>query len=359
MLTGNKGEWSEIYTLLKIISDKKLFAGDSDLKKIESLIFPIIKILRDESNGTYEYGYESDLVIIKGAEEEVVIPITDFQEKAILLLSKLKEKTSSTFSIPEIETFINSFNCVSLKAKSSVKSDIRIVIHDQRTGTTPELGFSIKSQLGKPSTLFNSSQGSNFIFRIDGLQLNDNNVQNINAIDSKSKIQDRVKAIIDKGGTLEFIKNEGSIFQNNLTLVDSLLPQILSKILLLFNTSNLNKLSDLVTEIENINPLNFDKSSNHTFYNYKIKRLLSDIALGMVPTTVWTGTLDSTGGYLVVKENGEVLCYHIYNRNEFEDYLLNNTKIINPSSTRLKFGKIYNEDNQLYIKLNLQIRFLK
>lgn len=359
MLTGNKGEWSEIYTLLKIISDKKLFAGDSDLKKIESLIFPIIKILRDESSGTYEYGYESDLVIIKGAEEEVVIPITDFQEKAVLLLSKLKEKTSSTFSIPEIETFINSFNCVSLKAKSSVKSDIRIVIHDQRTGTTPELGFSIKSQLGKPSTLFNSSQGSNFIFRIDGLQLNDNNVQDINAIDSKSKIQDRVKAIIDKGGILEFIKNEGSIFQNNLTLVDSLLPQILSKILLLFNTSNLNKLSDLVTEIENINPLNFDKSSNHTFYSYKIKRLLSDIALGMVPTTVWTGTLDSTGGYLVVKENGEILCYHIYNRNEFEDYLLNNTKIINPSSTRLKFGKIYNEDNQLYIKLNLQIRFLK
>ena len=43
-LTGNKGEWSEIYTLLKIISDKNLFAGDSELNKIESLIFPIIKI---------------------------------------------------------------------------------------------------------------------------------------------------------------------------------------------------------------------------------------------------------------------------------------------------------------------------
>lgn len=359
MLTGNKGEWSEIYTLLKIISDKKLFAGDSDLNKIESLIFPIIKILRDESNGTYEYAYNSDLVIIKGNQEEFRIPISQFQEKAVLLLSKLKKTTSVTFSIPEIETFINSFNCVSLKAKSSVKSDIRIVIHDQRTGTTPELGFSIKSQLGKPSTLFNSSQSSNFIFKINGSQFSDTDVHEINAIDSKSKIQDRVKAIVNKGVVLEFIKNEGSVFQNNLTLVDSLLPQILSKILLLFNTSNLNKLGDLVNEIENINPLNFDKSNNHNFYNYKIKRLLSDIALGLVPTTVWTGTLDSTGGYLVVKENGEILCYHIYNRNEFEDYLLNNTKLINPSSTRLKFGKVYKEDNSLYIKLNLQIRFLK
>ena len=137
------------------------------------------------------------------------------------------------------------------------------------------------------------------------------------------------------------------------------MPKILSEIIVNFSTSNYNKLSDLVREIELKNPLNFDKSSNHFFYNYKIKRLLSDIALGMVPTTVWTGKLDSTGGYLVVKENGEILCYHIYNRNEFEDYLLTNTKIINPSSTRLKFGKIYNENNQFYIKLNLQIRFLK
>ena len=359
MITGNKGEWSEIYTLLKIISDKKLFAGDSDLNKIERLIFPIIKILRDESNGTYEYAYDRDIVIIKGADEEFRIPIADFQEKAVLLLSKLKKKTSSTFSIPEIENFINSFNCVSIKSKSSVKSDIRIVIHDQRTGTTPELGFSIKSQLGKPSTLFNSSQGSNFIFKIVNLTLSDAEINEINSIATRSKIQDRIKAIVAKGGVLEFIKNEGSIFQNNLTLIDSLLPQILSTLLVFFSTSNLNKLRDLVNEIEKLNPLKFDKSSNHNFYSYKIKRLLSDIALGMVPTTVWTGTLDSTGGYLVVKEDGEILCYHIYNRNEFEDYLLNNTKIINPSSTRLKFGKVYKEENTLLIKLNLQIRFLK
>ena len=37
MITGNKGEWSEVYTLLKVISDKQLFAGDSNLNnKIKS-----------------------------------------------------------------------------------------------------------------------------------------------------------------------------------------------------------------------------------------------------------------------------------------------------------------------------------
>lgn len=135
MITGNKGEWSEIYTLLKVIADKQLYAGDSNLNKIENLIFPIIKVLRDESNGTFEFSYDNDLVIVKNNNEEIRISINEFKKQAYFLLSKLKEKTSATFSIPEIEQFINSFNSHSLKAKSTVKSDIKIVIHDQRTGT--------------------------------------------------------------------------------------------------------------------------------------------------------------------------------------------------------------------------------
>ena len=359
MLTGNKGEWSEIYTLLKIISDKKLFAGDSDLKKIESLIFPIIKILRDESNGTYEYGYESDLVIIKGANEEFRIPITEFQEKAVLLLSKLKEKTSSTFSISEVETFINSFNCISLKAKSSVKSDIRIIIHDQRTGTTPELGFSIKSQLGGASTLLNAGKTTNFIYEIEDIVLSDNQIKEINQIDSRSKIKDRIEKIKEFSGTFKFRQTESMIFGNNLTLVDSSLPKIIAEIVYLFFTSGHSKTVDLVNEISRLNPLDFNLETNHPFYSYKIKRFLTDIALGMMPSKVWTGELDATGGYLVVKEDGEILCYHIYNRNEFEDYLLNNTKLETASSTRHDFGSVYKVDNEQYFKLNLQIRFLK
>jgi type II restriction enzyme len=75
----------------------------------------------------------------------------------------------------------------------------------------------------------------------------------------------------------------------------------------------------------------------------------------MMPSKVWTDQYDATGGYLIVKGNGDVLCYHIYNRNEFEDYLLNNTKLDTASSSRHGFGEIYKEGNQL----NLQIRFTK
>ncbi len=52
--TGNKGEWSEIYVLFKLIGEKKVYAGDADLNKIESLFYPIIKILRNEKMAKYE-----------------------------------------------------------------------------------------------------------------------------------------------------------------------------------------------------------------------------------------------------------------------------------------------------------------
>lgn len=357
MITGNKGEWSEVYTLLKVISDKQLFAGDSNLKKIETLIFPIIKVLRDETNGTFEFSYDNDLVIVKNGEKEIRVSVLEFQKQAHFLLTKLKEKTNATFSIPEIENFINSFDSHSLKAKSSVKSDIRIVIHDQRAGTNPELGFSIKSQLGGASTLLNAGKTTNFIFKINNLGLSQNQILEINEIETRSKIKDRIEKITKLGGILEFQKTESSVFGNNLVLIDSALPQIIAESLHLFFTSTFSSVLELTSKISIANPLEYNLETNHPFYSYKIKRFLTDIALGMMPSKVWTGELDATGGYLVVKENGEVLCYHIYNRNEFEDYLFTNTKLETASSTRHEFGKIYEENGQLHFKLNLQIRF--
>ncbi len=126
-----------------------------------------------------------------------------------------------------------------------------------------------------------------------------------------------------------------------------------------FYTSTNTKLIDLVADIAIKNPINFDVSEHHPFYLYKVKRLLTDIALGMMPSKVWTGELEATGGYLVVKEDGEILAYHIYNRNDFEDYLFNNTKLDTASTTRYEFGVIYEQDDVQFINLNLQIRFIK
>ncbi len=358
-ITGNKGEWSELYVLFKILADKCIYAGDSDLEKIESLLLPVIKILRDESNGTYEFSYFDDIVLIKGNKEEFRIPVQDFKKQATHLLKRIQVATDRTFTIPETENFINSFRCNSIKAKSSSKSDIRIVIHDQKTGTNPELGFSIKSQLGGSSTLLNASRSTNFVYKVHGNIISESLIERVNKLDGAKKIQQRVTKILQAGGDLTFSRTENSIFGNNLSLIDTALPNIISHMLLRFFTSPLSKTADLVDDISNSNPLRYDFYDNHPFYIYKMKKFLTDIALGMMPASVWTGTFDATGGYLIVKKDGEILCYHLYNRNQFEDYLLYNTKFETASSSKHNFGFLYEDEGELFFKLNLQIRFLK
>jgi hypothetical protein len=356
MIIGNKGEWSEIYALFKLLGDKQIFAGDSDLDKVEELFYPIIKIIRSETGGNFEYELDGDIVVISGGKEKLRILIMTFTEQASKLLTKIKG-AKGAFSIPEVEAFMTSINCQSLKAKSTSKTDIRIVIHDQRINQNAELGFSIKSQLGGDATLLNAGKTTNFIYKVLGYKPTVKEIKKINGIDTKSKIKDRIEAIKNAGGKLTFATLEQNVFKNNLVLIDSLLPNIVAEIIKTFFTTTLSSTKDLTESINKSNPLNYETQFAHTFYDYKIKRFLTDVALGMTPSKVWTGVYDVTGGYLIVKENGDILCYHIYNRNQFEDYLFANTKLETASSTRHEFGKLYEDNGQFYFKLNLQIRF--
>lgn len=365
MITGNKGEWSEIYTLFKLLGDTNLQPGNEHIEKLSDVFYPIIKILRTESSGNYEYSINDDVVVISGGTEMLRVPISEFKDMASLLLSKIKSNNNRTFSIPEIEEFMNEINCISLKASSSAKTDITIVIHDQKTKQEPILGFSIKSQLGSPSTLLNAGKTTNFIFELTGPSLNSWDIDEVNSLfitrggKESIDVKGRTNLIIDKGSTLKFSNTQNLTFGNNLILIDSLLPNITAEIVKHFYAGESSKLSEITNLIEKENPLGFDNSDNHKFYSYKIKRLLTDIALGMMPSKVWDGQYDATGGYLIVKENGDVLCYHIYNKNEFENYLLNNTKLETASTSRHEFGELYQDGDRLLFKLNLQIRFIK
>ena len=285
MITGNKGEWSEIYALFKLLSDKQLFVGDADLNKVEELFYPIIKIIRTESEGNFEYKINGDLVIVSGGKEELRIPVKTFIQQSIKLLAKIKS-SKSTFSIPETESFMNSISCKSLKAKSSSKTDIRIVIHDQRINQNAELGFSIKSQLGGEATLLNAGKTTNFIYQILNFKPTLKEIKSINNIDTKSKIKDRIQAIRNAGGQIKFTTPQQDIFKNNLVLIDSLLPNIIAEILQEFFTSSLSSVKEITENLNKVNPLNYDTQFAHTFYDYKIKRFLTDVALGMTPSKV-------------------------------------------------------------------------
>ncbi len=356
-LTGNKGEWSEIYALFKLLGEKQVFAGDGNLNKIENLFYPILRVLRNEQGHNYEYSIEDEIVIVTEDGRELLRKsVNDFLAKAQQLLTIIRT-SNGAFAAQETEQFMYEIGCRQIKAKSVEKADIRIVIHDLRTGMTPLLGFSIKSQLGDNSTLLNAGRTTNFSYQIKEINFSQPEIDAINAINTRAKIRDRVQAIQNKGGKLCFEKIEDTIFCNNLVLLDSRMPEIIAQLLLEYYSSGNSDLRQITANVTARNPLGYNMTNNNPFYEFKIKQLLVATALGMVPHTPWRGRYQANGGYLVVKEDGDVLCYHFYDRNLFEDYLFYNTKFETPSTGRHGFGEIYSINGKDYFKLNLQIRF--
>ena len=358
-ISGNKGEWSEIYTLFKLLGDGKVHAGDANMNKME-LYYPIINIIRQESR-RYEYkpNVEKNIVIIdEDGNEFARISMDKFIEESSKLLSAIKSAKTSAFNIPNTEEFMSSIGCSKLKAPSSDKSDIHIMIHDLRTNMTPLLGFSIKSQLGSASTLLNPGEPTNILFKVGGKSLTDDDIQSINAISGHLP---RIQELLNKGCFLEYYDIEHTTFKNNLLFLDTNMPKFIAECLIIDSTiKGMHTIKQIVEKIAESNPFNFTGQNIVAFYEHKMKVLLLDAALGMTPATEWTGRYDANGGYIVVRKDGEIVCYHFYNRNDVEDYLYNNTRFDRASRTRYHFGQVFRGlDNQCYLKLNLQIRFNK
>lgn len=358
MIKQNKGEWSELYVFFKLLGEGVLYAADANLDKKEDLSYPLVEILRKENNQKKHYIKDNVNINIvdESGEQIILLPAKEFELKARILLKAI-QKSDSTFSVPVIENFMQLIKCTKVKADSADKSDITLVLHDCKTYRNETFGFSIKSKLGGASTLLNAGKSTNFIFEILG-NLCDSQIQQINAISTKSKIRDRLAKITRFGCRLQFYKLDNEIFNANLQMIDSDFPLIVSQFLLQYYFGKGNLICELTPIVRTINPCNYDISLQHMYYKYKMKNFLTDIALGMTPATVWNGDFQATGGYIIVREDGEVLCYHIYNHNEFQEYLFNNTRLETPSTSKYDFGIIYKENEKNYIKLNLQIRFI-
>ena len=357
-LSGNKGEWSEIYALFRLLGEGKVHAGDANLNKLD-LYYPILNVIREESK-RYEYkpNVEQNIVVVdEDGHEFIRISMDKFMDESTKLLNSIKEAKGAAFAIPAKESFMGTIGCTKLKAPSSDKSDIHIIIHDLRTNMKPLLGFSIKSQLGTPSTLLNAGRTTNIIYKIVGAKLSDKDIDEINAIDEHLS---RMKAIIEKGCSFVYHDIEHPVFKNNLLFLDCCMPRFIADCLLIDSLpGSASSVKSAVEEVAKRNPMNYTGSNVEAFYAHKMKVLLLDAALGMTPATEWTGIYDANGGYLVVKKDGDIVCYHFYNRNDVEDYLYNNTRFERASRSRYGFGDIYKVDNEIFMKLNLQIRFKK
>ncbi len=361
MLTGNKGEWSEPYALLKLLAEGKLYLGDENFNKVKGIFYPIIKVLRHEKERSVEFSIQDKLIVISDGKLLFKIPIAQFVNNAKICFDKIKtaKKGKGSFEIPEIENFLASFSITTLKAKSKLKNDITIQVTDPNTFLSPALGFSIKSQMGRPSTLLNASGATNFTFLLKGKSLSKLEIGQVKAA---KEFSEKLRLLKSFGASLEFEKVDNEIFQSNLQTIDYNFDKILSEMLVLFYANDVaseNTVKKFIESITKKNSIGYNLKINSSMYEMIMKKFLTDYALGMRAAEVWKRNYQATGGYLIVKEDGVLICYHFYFTKNFEDYLFNNTKLETPDPERHKFGDVYEEAGKQKMKLNLQIRFIK
>lgn len=218
-LSGNRGEWSEVYALFKLLSDQELCLGDENLNIIKNSSFPIEKVLRTENYEEISFTILEDNIRIEYQDNTINLSKETFQEKAEFLLSQIKNKENKgSFSCSEVENFLSIIYCTSIKEQSSSTADLSVIIRDVKNTEDPypRLEYNVKSKLGSLSTLFNANKdATNFIYEITKLSLKDSDMEEINQIKTKNKIIDRISEIQRRGGELVFYKTASQTLKNN------------------------------------------------------------------------------------------------------------------------------------------------
>ena len=362
--TGNKGEWSEVYAHFKILEEGFLYPADKNMQRLEANKIPVISVLRHDAPDKekpkeviYSVCQNEKLIrIVVGDVALLDIEQTEFGVQAQALFQSLvdnEDKTDTKYAATR--SFMERAQMFRLKAPSTDKSDICLVIHDLHSGRQWRQGYSVKSYIGSKPTLMNASKSTNFRYRLDGWF----NPCRIDEFNETKSMERKMEMLWEEECDLQFLCTVHPTFGNNLTYVDSALSKMLAVGLpaMYGKQTKDRSLRAMAEYLAEENPCGFPEEEKLDFYVHKFKQLLIAFALGMTPSKSWKGRYDANGGYIVVREDGEVVCYHFYERNELEDYLFENTVIDTPSQGKHKFGQIYAIDGEFYLDLNFQIRF--
>ncbi len=353
-LKGNIGEWSELYTLGYLLVHGGAFAADEKQNAMPEMFHRVLQVYLAGRSDEPETNYlidSKDVIILLDGNEIARVERSLIESSIQRMFSELTDgEHKKTFELGTGSELLNLIRRTRISASSSERAnDLDLVLEDQVMKVpTPRVGFNIKSQIGGRATLLNASGATNFIYKIvpkNGTK--ESNYPNF----EHGKHRQNLQALYAAGFSLEFETISSQVFLQNLTLLDMQFPDYLAKVLL---HSYLTGENAFESAVESIFPQT-DSSSRQPIF--KLKEFLGAVAMGLRPSFSWDGDTTKFSGILVVKDNGEIVFYYLYNRKNFEEHLFSSVAFERASTSRHKYGHIYTENGEDKIRLNLQIRF--
>lgn len=373
----NKGEWSELYVFLKLLGEGALFTADNSLHKNPNCYLDILNIIRQEFTDiimTYNVNKDTCLITIK-ANDTILkdVPMTNFLDTANELLEGLSVKGASISAPQKVCDFAKIIYVSKPKAPAvksldkefGGKNDIYIETRDSQTAIVTRMGFSIKSQYSEPATLFNASTSSQILYKVancDDIKMNEfNNIKSYSASGKESRGWELcVNYLNTHNMDLIFDKVKNDKLESNLYIIRNDMNKILAayvKERLFTGYKDNHNLLEITQKIIKTNPVGVYKPD--IIYEKSIKDFLVASFTGMTASSDWNGVEQVSGGYIVVMDNGDVLCYHSVDREGFRNYLYNNTHFEYVGTNKFKWSYIEKVHGEYYLPLNFSIRFNK
>lgn len=366
-VSANRGEHSELLAFLRILHEGKVQVADKAGEPRQSWL-KISAIVRPSDPGR-RYLILDDAVVVMDVSAKEIATVARADIKAIAdgLHQQIKIAEGASFSCAASDEAFRVLKLLGSKASSTVKSDLFLeVVSPVFEGEVLSLGFSVKSELGGLPTLLNAG-ATQFQYRVADC-----------SADSALEVQESAPRGVGKNypGPMRLLPALAQshlrvvfesvvdpTFEQNLKMIDTAFPRILAETLrhayLAGDLTLMNavKAPALIDELSDV--LSLPHPMVERLVRHKVKELLRQSALGMNPGRQWDGQVEAHGGWIIVKDTGEVVCFHLINDDDFRDYLLNSTKFDTPSMSRHEAGYVYRQGDgaEARLRLSLQIRF--
>lgn len=376
MSSKNKGELSELYTLIYILGNGVVPLVDGKLRLLgRELEFKAVYRkegtiqaagVKTEVSNQYILDADKDLIFINYLGNRVgQIPKSLLQQKASETLRLVQDNGTVEDDNPTIVALLNLLKTNSPSAKASDKSDFSGDVTTPGIPGIQHLGFSVKSNLGSASTLINANKESSaFRFQLT----KDGRTPSQEEIDALNTAKNPTKQAIVEGYSFCFVRTLGKPLNYNLRLMDSLGPEIIASLLVeryygknasLPITELIGRICQSVRcrEYPVIAGFGDTADERRAVLEFKIRNILLGFATGATVGIRWDGRDDANGGFIVVKKSGEVVCLELFTREAIGRYLLDWTFFDDPSRKRHGHNRVLLSEGRAYIDLQLQVRF--
>ncbi len=366
-VSANRGEHSELLAFLRILHQGRIQVADKLGEPRQSWLK--VSAIKRPSDPDRRYLIVGDQVIVlsNAGAELTRVSRTSIGALADALFLQIKVSEGASFVCPAGDEAYMQLKLEGAKAAAGAKADLLIeVVSPVFEGEVSSLGFSVKSELGGLPTLLNAG-ATQFEYRIEGCSVEDALAVQEAAPRKKDKDYPGPKRLIPAldaaNARVVFESVVDPVFEQNLKMIDTSFPRMLAETLRHAYLGGELALKDAVRSPALIDELSKVLSMPHPMVarivKHKVKELLRQSALGMNPGRQWEGQVEAHGGWIIVKENGGVVCFHVVNDDDFREYLLAGTKFDTPSMSRHRAGYVYRqkEDKMAKLRLSLQVRF--